>query len=215
MTKPAHRILRVKALGFGSTAERDESSALAATAGRARAETPGTTEDDDPFPAGVPRPLFGRWSFAWIGVTLACLLAGATIGLLTASMPLERASRLQRFAAPQLPATLAFEAPPSSQGDLEQPVDADATAPSEPQASAPALRARALELLNRRHFDDALVAAHAAIEVDPDEALGYLYVGSALQDLGRWSDAMSTYRECVRRARTPAVAECRAMLRAR
>ena len=80
------------------------------------------------------------------------------------------------------------------------------------EAKAQALREQALDLLNRRKNAEVLPVARAAIEADPLEALGYLYLGSALQDSGKWKDAMSVYQECVRTAKKGIVDECRAMV---
>ena len=69
----------------------------------------------------------------------------------------------------------------------------------------------AFGLLNRGKLKDAIPVAQAAIAADPSEAMAYLYLGSALQDTGKWKDGIEAYSECVRKATKGPVHECRAM----
>ena len=55
------------------------------------------------------------------------------------------------------------------------------------------------------------VPDRAAISADPTDALSYLYLGSALQDTGKWKDGIEAYSDCVRNATKGPVYECRAM----
>ena len=87
----------------------------------------------------------------------------------------------------------------------------------EKPASGPAVadvenpRAEALKLLNRGKLKEAIPMASAAIQQEPDHALGYLYLGAALQDSGKHRDAVAAYSDCVRNAKKGPVWECRAM----
>jgi len=99
-----------------------------------------------------------------------------------------------------------------------EPVAAQATAePQEKAAGDPAKagvenpRAEALKLLNRGKLKEAIPMASAAIQQEPDHALGYLYLGAALQDSGKHRDAVAAYSDCVRNAKKGPVWECRAM----
>ena len=88
----------------------------------------------------------------------------------------------------------------------EEPVQA---APS--GADAVALRKETESLLNRGKRPEAIAKAREAIAADPTHAMPYLYLGSALQESGKWKDGVEAYCECVRNATTGPVNECRAM----
>lgn len=80
-----------------------------------------------------------------------------------------------------------------------------------PSGDGKELRKEALNLLNRGKMKDAIPVARAAIAADPAEAMAYLYLGSALQDTGKWKEGVEAYSECVRNATKGPVHECRAM----
>jgi hypothetical protein len=84
-----------------------------------------------------------------------------------------------------------------------------AAAPS--AADAAALRKETLSLLNRGKNKDAIEKAKEAIVADPSDATAYLYLGSALQDSGKFKDGLEAYCECVRNATKGPINECRAM----
>ncbi len=89
-------------------------------------------------------------------------------------------------------------------------VDAPAEGASDPERSA-ALQKETVTLLNRGKYKDAIAKAREAIAADPAQALPYLYLGSALQDTGKWKDGIEAYSECVRKATKGPVHECRQM----
>jgi chemotaxis protein histidine kinase CheA len=74
-----------------------------------------------------------------------------------------------------------------------------------------ALRKEALKLLNMGKTKDAIPIARSAIAADPTDATAYLYLGSALQDSGKWKDGIEVYCDCVRTATKGPVSECRQM----
>jgi predicted Zn-dependent protease len=78
-------------------------------------------------------------------------------------------------------------------------------------ADAVALKKDTERLLNRGRMKEAADKAREAIVADPTDAMPYLYLGSALQDLGKWKDAIAAYCECVRNATKGPVNECRAV----
>jgi hypothetical protein len=87
---------------------------------------------------------------------------------------------------------------------------------SEPKSSdspgdAEAMKKETLSLLNRGKLKDAIEMARSAIAADPSDALVYLYLGSALQDSGKWKDGIDAYCDCVRNATRGPVNECRQM----
>ena len=73
------------------------------------------------------------------------------------------------------------------------------------------MKKEVLSLLNRGRNKDAIEKAKEAIAADPTDATTYLYMGSALQDSGKWKDGIAAYCECVRNATKGPVNECRAM----
>jgi len=85
------------------------------------------------------------------------------------------------------------------------------TPPSPSGGDAAALKKETLNLLNRGRTKDAIEKAREAIAADPSDATSYLYLGSALQDSGKWKDGIEAYSECVRHATKGPVNECRAM----
>ncbi|WP_437657607.1 hypothetical protein [Sorangium sp. So ce1182] len=86
-----------------------------------------------------------------------------------------------------------------------------AEAPAASSEDASKLKKEALSFLNRGRYKDAIEVSRAAIAADPTDALPYLYLGSALQDTGKWKDGLAAYSECVRNATKGPVHECRAM----
>jgi hypothetical protein len=91
----------------------------------------------------------------------------------------------------------------------EAKADDKGAAPS--GADAKALQKETLALLNRGKSKDAAEKAKEAIAADPDDAISYLYLGTALQDSGRWKDGVEAYCECVRHATKGSINECRQM----
>ncbi len=76
---------------------------------------------------------------------------------------------------------------------------------------AKALTKEAEAFLNRGNRKEAIVKARDAIAADPSQAMPYLYLGSALQDSGKWKDGIEAYSECVRNATKGPVNECKQM----
>jgi hypothetical protein len=72
-------------------------------------------------------------------------------------------------------------------------------------------RAEALRRLNSGKMREAVPLARAAIQADPTHAIPYLYLGTALQELGERAEAMAAYDACVRTAARGPIWECRAM----
>jgi len=99
----------------------------------------------------------------------------------------------------------------------EEPAKVDDKKVEEPAKPAPsgadadALRKETESLLNRGKRVEAMAKAREAIAADPTHAMPYLYLGSALQDSGKWKDGIEAYSECVRNATKGPVNECRAM----
>ncbi|MBI4702253.1 MAG: hypothetical protein HY744_14080 [Deltaproteobacteria bacterium] len=79
------------------------------------------------------------------------------------------------------------------------------------QESVGQLRTETVRLLSEGRFKLASALARDLIEADPRHAFGYLCLGSALQDLGKWKQAVDVYSDCVRHAEQGAVWECRAL----
>ena len=161
-----------------------------------------------------------------VGAGLGLLAAGIAAGAIIMAASKNRtiadkpAARTTPTAADErsLPAPAPPEVASDKAPDVAGSAKADSDTPSTPPSGEPAnvekaraLNVQALALLKRHKSSEAVPVARAAIEADPDDALSYLYLGSALQDMGRWKDAMSTYDACVKRATRGMVDECRAM----
>lgn len=117
------------------------------------------------------------------------------------------------------PAPTAEPAKPAETAAPEASAEAKADPPAEakpaegtpdPERSA-ALQKETVTLLNRGKFKDAIEKAREAIAADPSQALPYLYLGSALQDSGKWKQGIDAYSDCVRNATKGPVHECRQM----
>ncbi len=145
-------------------------------------------------------------------------------------------ARTAEPAAPRAPAAqdpspsvaLSASAEPQAAGSQEPPVAAAASsapqappaaesasaAPSpatEPAADLAATRKQTLKLLNQGKFKDALPLAESALAADPSDATLFLYVGTALEELGRGKEAVAVYSRCVHEATKGPIAECRAV----
>jgi hypothetical protein len=121
-------------------------------------------------------------------------LPASAVSLAVVPPPAETAALVSASAAP--------DAPPSPSADASQ-------APTPEGPSARELQRRALDLLDRGKVKLALGVAQSAIVADPSEAISYLYLGTALQELGRWKDAVKVYSDCVRTATHGPIGECR------
>jgi tetratricopeptide (TPR) repeat protein len=101
--------------------------------------------------------------------------------------------------------------PEEAKKDEAKPEEAKKDEVKPPTGDAEALKKETLSLLNRGKTKDAIVKAREAVAADPTDATSYLYLGSALQDSGKWKDGIEAYSECVRTATKGPVHECRAM----
>ncbi len=79
---------------------------------------------------------------------------------------------------------------------------------SEPLVTPAELRDQTLAKLSAGRPAEALVWARAFVQAEPDNALSYLCVGAALQDLGRAQQARQAYDQCVRHAKHGDATEC-------
>ncbi len=113
-------------------------------------------------------------------------------------------------AAPAIPTPPApsSEPPPASASaapaDSVPPVVDAAT-----EVDVRALKKQAYKLLNQGKIKDALVAAQAVLDADPSDADLYLYVGTALEELGRRPEAIKVYSRCVHEATKGPKNDCR------
>ena len=121
------------------------------------------------------------------------------------------AAQPRKAAEPPKSETLPTASAPAAQVAMTAHAPRD---PAEGVAAPPACtdcRKEALALLNRGKMTDAIAMARAAIRQDPSHALGYLYLGTALQETGKHKEAIAAYSDCVRNAKLGPVWECRAM----
>jgi len=73
------------------------------------------------------------------------------------------------------------------------------------------LRAEAVQLLQSRKLAEAAQVARTLIAAEPDHAFGYRCLGAALQDQGKWSEALEIYGSCAKHAQRGEVGECVAL----
>ncbi|WP_437621136.1 hypothetical protein [Sorangium sp. So ce1151] len=122
------------------------------------------------------------------------------------------AAEAERAAAEKAEAEkAAAEKAEAEKAEAEKAEAEKAEAPAASSEDASKLKKEALSFLNRGRYKDAIEVSRAAIAADPTDALPYLYLGSALQDTGKWKDGLAAYSECVRNATKGPVNECRAM----
>ena len=73
------------------------------------------------------------------------------------------------------------------------------------------LKKKASIAINSGNNKAAIDAANAAISADPEDAMMYLYLGSAYLNLGNAKEAREAFNECVRKAKTGPKYECQQM----
>jgi hypothetical protein len=165
-------------------------------------------------------------------VGFAGVVAVAAVGKAIFVKPSQHAP--QPVAAVTAPAPTKQEAPPEAkpapapeakpapapEAKPAEPAAADTAKPAEPKPEEKAaldaadiakLKKEALSYLNQGRYKQAIETARAAIAADPDDAMMYLYLGSALQDSGKWKEGIEAYSDCVRTAKKGPVHECAAM----
>jgi hypothetical protein len=96
------------------------------------------------------------------------------------------------------------------------PAAATATTTTAPPAPVPlpnatTLREETLKLLTAGLPAEALPHARALVAADPHHAMSYLFLGAALQDMGRANEAREVYNDCVKLATTGDASECYAL----
>jgi hypothetical protein len=184
---------------------------------------------------GTVIAVVGLCAVAVVGKTIASRSASASMPEVAPVAPLKQtpSSRLTAAlggntpppASPAANSEQAAAAPAAEPASTEAPKAEAAPEPAKaeepakpaideapkPTGDGKELRKEALALLNRGKLKDAIPVARAAIAADPADALGYLYLGTALQDTGKWKDGIEAYSECVRNATKGPVNECRAM----
>jgi hypothetical protein len=201
--------------------------------------SPEPEPDADFTVPGVPRPrkrglVAGAIAFA--GVVMIAMIGKALITRRAppaprSSVPVVTAVAASNTAPPvTTPSAPAPSDPPEQAPSAAQKTD-DAEAPdkpapperslaatrdparkaSDPPGSDETLKRQALSLLNKGALSEAIPVAKEAVAADPTDALGYLYLGSALQGVGRAREAIEVYSECVRHATRGPVSECRLM----
>jgi len=82
---------------------------------------------------------------------------------------------------------------------------------AKPAVDVEALKKQALSMLNRGKLKDTVEICQQGIAADPAEAVFYLYMGAALQDLGKSKEAREAYNDCVRFGTKGSTADCRQM----
>ena len=101
------------------------------------------------------------------------------------------------------------EVVPSIQGFLDTEPSREADPVSAPAEGPSKMRAR--EAIERGAFVDGVALSQGAIDADPTDAEGYLLLGAALQETGRWNEAKLVFANCIRRAERGPTVECAAL----
>ena len=157
---------------------------------------------------------------AMLGATAALTVAALVYGMVLSNRGAPAAhapARADVAAALGAPAHAAAATPTRAALDrpAAAPAAADAAAQSveatTPSGTAAELAHEAVQLLIRGKREQAAEWARALIAAEPDNAFGYLCLGSAQQDQGNWLEAHRTYAECAHRAKRGDVGECVAL----
>jgi CheY-like chemotaxis protein len=126
------------------------------------------------------------------------------------------ASSMSPAAAPDSRSGLA---PPSGPATIPAPVAGTRGPPAQETAidshdpATGSLVILANRALARGATTRALALAHQAVAANPDDADAWLTLGAACQSSGNLAGARDAYRNCVARAHTPNISECRLLLR--
>jgi hypothetical protein len=117
----------------------------------------------------------------------------------------------ERRAAERITPSVAVATPSAVSGEPVASIDEGAGDLGAASDSPAALGRAAVELLIRREPARAAELARALIAAEPEGAFGYLCLGSALQDQGKWVEAHQAYTDCARHAKRGDVGECGAL----
>jgi tetratricopeptide (TPR) repeat protein len=113
-------------------------------------------------------------------------------------------------ASPRPDGALAVESTPRKDSPAAEasPTAGIGAAPAEDPSE---LRTEAVQLLQSRKLAEAAQVARKLIAAEPDHAFGYRCLGAALQDQGKWSEALEIYGACAKHAQRGEVGECVAL----
>jgi Flp pilus assembly protein TadD len=84
---------------------------------------------------------------------------------------------------------------------------------SAPVVDANAAKRKAKAAVSRGRYAEGVTLSRAALELDGTDAETYVYLGAALQELGKWREASQVFSDCVRQATRGPVGECRKLRR--
>ena len=149
-------------------------------------------------------------------VAVAVVAAGAlTVGLVAFASLLPEVSYAQRQGvASAARLTQQAVADARAKARKQQPKQVEAPQPVADDALGDdfdAISKETVRLLNAREFEKAALLARRLIALKPASAFGYRCLGSALQDLGRDSEAREVYSDCATKATKGEVYECSAL----
>ena len=222
------KLRRLDEAFFEEPARALEGPATAALADAPVAEAEAYDEDEPPpSPAQVARR---RRIRAVVGFAVGLVGVLAVGGVVTASLRASASSNesapvaasLASDPAPATPRLLTAPAPTepgaaaskADDGKPEQSASDRASAALTADASVGSQReliTRTKKLLAAHQLDEAAVSAQSLIAAAPGDALGYLCLGAAYQDMRRMTDARAAYSACVQHAKTGPIDECVAL----
>ncbi len=100
-------------------------------------------------------------------------------------------------------------APPAASSAAPAASSAAPVASAVDPAAAKELTKKALGLLERGKYADAIEASKLAVQADPLDANPYLYWGTALMSMGKRPESVEVFTRCVEHAKKGPVHECR------
>lgn len=178
-------------------------------------------DDDEPFDDVVPTQSL-PWGKLAIGLGVLLGALGLLSALRGGSSGGDETKALAPVTAP--PSVLAASAAPTPSAPAptatqtaEKHEPALVRSAEEPASEAPPivdaakykeLKNNALGLLSRSRFSDAERAARLMVEADPSDATGYLYLGTALLEQRKKSEAMEVKATCLKIAKKGPINEC-------
>jgi len=151
-----------------------------------------------------------------IGVLTLGLVAKATMSEQPAHAERHQATAAAVIAS-DVPATVEAKALQLNEPVIDEESDSetidedDSVAAEVPSGDYHQVTDATLKHLNEGEFEKSIPWSMKLIEMRPQRAFGYRCLGSALQDLGRYSEAQQVYSQCVTGATKGEVGECGAL----
>ncbi len=158
------------------------------------------------------RPFLSVWRAFGAAALVAFGVAGVALAAQRAATAPQTSLRVHSMQR-EAPTAGALEARVAAPGG-DAPIPEAAIAESNitlPLPDPASLRAETLALLTAGFSAKALPSARSFVAAVPHDAISYLFLGAALQDLGRANEAREVYNDCVKLATTGDASDCYAL----